>query len=275
MSFGVRVVFGLWLALTAPAAWAFEACVAPSECNDGNDCTTDGCVGGFCVHTPDVVACGPVHTFLLPAKKLKLHIPPSAPDRRGARMLTTEGALNKDNLPVPLSASDPVVKGGSVRIFTNTGDLFDHVYPLPWANSEISDPGGNHWDYFPFNVTDPLTNRGYQFKDSTGLHDTPIGVVKIIAGTTMKLKGKDQMTFTLATDPSPVNVVLTLGNYRYCFVMNGTGANGFRSGWTAGKIAWAKNVDAPTACPCNADADCDDGDGGTGPETCVAGFCVP
>ena len=136
-------------------------------------------------------------------------------------------------------------------------------------------PSRNRWDYFPFNVSDPLTNRGYQFKDSTRLHDTPIGMVKIIAGTTMKLKGKDQMTFTLDTDPSPVNVVLTLGNYRYCFVMSGTGANGFRNGSSAGKIAWAKNVDAPPACPCNADADCDDWNAGNGAETCVGGFCVP
>jgi len=164
-------------------------------------------------------------------------------------MLTTEGALNKDNLPVPLSASDPVVKGGSVRIFTNT---WRPLRPrVPSALGEFGDlgSGGNHWDYFPFNVTDPLTNRGYQFKDSTGLHDTPIGVVKIIAGTTMKLKGKDQMTLHVGYGSEPGERGAHAGNYRYCFVMNGTGANGFRSGWTAGKIAWAKNVDARRRAP--------------------------
>jgi hypothetical protein len=81
MKIGMRIVFVLALVLTAPAAWAFEACSGPAECADGNDCTTDACSGGFCVHTPDVSACGPVVSYVLPAKKIKLRIPPSAHGR--------------------------------------------------------------------------------------------------------------------------------------------------------------------------------------------------
>src|SRR5262245_50083623 len=127
----VRAVFAVSLALMAPRAWAFERCSAVADCNDGNHCTIDDCAGGFCIHTPDVAQCGPVHTFLLPAKKIKLHIPPTSPTRNGVRLLTQFGAFDASNLPLAQGPSDPVSKGGSVRIFTNTGDLFDHVYQLP------------------------------------------------------------------------------------------------------------------------------------------------
>jgi len=259
----------LALVLTASVAGAYEAC-PPSDCNDGNLCTTDACVGGFCTHTPNIAACGPLQTFVLRAKKLKLRIPPSAPDRNGVRMLVTEGELKKDNLPKPFEVgdtftSDPYQKGGSLRIFTNMGDHFDKVYPLPSEG-----PVNRHWEYYPLFTSDPDANNGYQYKDAFN-DSSPIGVVKIIAGTTMKLKGKDNMAFTLNTDPRPVNVVLTLGNYKYCFEMNG--GPDFRSNFVSPKIVWAKNADAPPACPCNQNADCDDGDAGNGSETCVGGYC--
>lgn len=36
---------------------SLQACSSDSECNDGNDCTTDTCVNGQCNYTPDVLFC--------------------------------------------------------------------------------------------------------------------------------------------------------------------------------------------------------------------------
>ena len=256
MSFCLRSVLAGLLVFAAPAAWAAQSCTTNGDCFDGNDCTVDACVSSACVRTPDANACGGgVVEALLPAKKVKLRIPPSAPERNGVRMLVTGGAFTKDNMPAPLSADDPVVVGGSMRIFTNAGDGFDHTYPLP----------AEHWNYFPF--FNPTDYRGYQYKDAFN-EASPIGVVKIIADKTMKSKGKDDMDFTLATNPDPLHVVLTMGRHRYCFAMGGE-----RYNFKEDKIFWSKLAPAPAACPCNADTDCDDGLACSGTETCVAGYC--
>jgi hypothetical protein len=254
------------LVLLVQAASAQQACTGDPDCNDGNLCTTDACVANACVRTPDVTACGPAVDLALGAKKFKLRIPPGNPDTRGVRMLTTEGELTLDNLPQSLSADDPVTKGGSLRIFSTTGG-FDKTYALPFT----------HWDYFPFNS--PTDYRGYQYKD-THNDESAIGVVKIIADKTMKLKGKGQaggfvMEFTLAQNPDPVGVVLALGSNRYCFQLGALATPpSERASWTPDKIFWVRNsFDAPASCPCAIDSDCDDGQTCSGTETCVAGFC--
>jgi hypothetical protein len=232
-SFAVAFVF---VAIAAAGVQADQPCTADAECDDGNLCTVDTCASNVCVWTPDL-ACGPVVDNPLPAKKLKLRIPPGNPGARGMRMLTTDGALSVGNLPAPLGPSDPVVVGGSVRVFTTVGDQFDRTYALPHQ----------HWDYFPANTP---TGQGYQYKDNHN-EASPIGVVKILAGTTMKMKGKggdDSLTgpmdFSLVTDPNPVNVVLTLGSQRYCFSLGGE-----RFNFKEEKIFWAKLATAPAACP--------------------------
>jgi hypothetical protein len=249
--------------LLGPAAPGYATtCTIDGHCDDGNTCTIDTCDTGAsrCVNAPDSSACGAFLEVPIPGRKIKLHIPPKSPDRNGVRM-TLRQALTFDNLPVPDSASDPVVRGGSMRIFSNVGDVFDRTYPLP----------AEHWDYFPlFNAAE---YRGYQYKDTLNT-EGPFGVIKIIAEKTAKFKAKGDtnkaMDFTLDSNPRPVGVILTLGATRYC--MNWEGA---KWQFKEGKIFWSKDAATPAACPCVTASDCSDGDGGNGAEQCVAGFCAP
>jgi hypothetical protein len=228
----IRFLPALVLSFALPAS-AAQPCVDAGGCNDGNDCTIDACVANVCEWTNDDLACGARLDFPVEGRKVKLHIPPSDPLRNGFRFLATEGQLDFTNLPNPNTepASDPVTVGGSIRIFTTEGDAFDHTYPLP----------AEHWDYFPaFNPTD---YRGYQYKDAFN-EASPIGVVKIIGEKTIKMKGKDNMAFSLDANPDPVQIVLTLGRYRYCFAMGGE-----RFNFKEGKLYWSKISPAPVACP--------------------------
>jgi hypothetical protein len=250
-----------WL-LGAVATSHATRCSTNADCNDGNSCTIDTCDTGIsrCVNEPDASACGVFVDIPVPGRKIKLHIPGKSPDRNGVRM-TLRQALTFANLPVPDSSSDPVVNGGSMRIFSNVGDVFDRTYPLP----------AGRWSYFPlFNAAE---YRGYQYKDTVNT-EGPFGVIKIIAEKTAKFKAKGDtakpMDFSLGANPRPVGVVLTLGATRYC--MNWVGA---KWQYKEGKIFWSKDTVSPAACPCNAATDCDNGDAGDGIEQCVAGFCEP
>jgi hypothetical protein len=257
------MAMALVLSLAAPGAFAQQACTVDLECEDGNTCTIDTCPAGHCVRTPDVAACGPVIEHMLAAKKMKLRVPGGNPIARGARMLTTDGAFNPGNLPDPLSLSDPVSRGGSLRIFS-TVEGFDRTYALPYLQ----------WDYFPENQ--PGDDGGYQYRDNQNTY-SPIGMVEIRAGTIMKAKGKGQdvltqMDFTLATNPSPVGVILALGSNRYCFSM-GIVAGSVIEKYNPSSLYFAKLTPAPASCPCAVGSDCDDGQACSGTETCGGGYC--
>ena len=252
---------GAWL-LGAAASSPATTCTTDAHCDDGNTCTIDTCDTGIsrCVNEPDVSACGAFVDVMIPGRKIKIHVPPKAPDRNGVRMVLRQ-ALRFANLPVPDSGSDPVIHGGSMRIFSNVGDVFDRTYPLP----------ADRWDYFPLFNADEY--RGYQYKDSINTFG-PFGVIKIIAEKTAKFKAKGDtakpMDFTLDSNPRPVGVILTLGAIRYCMNWEGD-----RWQFKEGKIFWAKDTLEPSSCPCVTSSDCSNGDAGDGIEQCVAGFCEP
>lgn len=252
------LIFRLSLALLfalAAGPGAALACSSAAECDDGNDCTTDTCdlIDG-CLHTP-TVACTPRVDVPTPGHKLKLRIPLSNPSEAGTRILQTGGAINYSNLPVPLTAGDPVVAGGSLRFISSAINL-DATYRLP----------ATHWNYFPY--FNPGGYKGYQYQDHLNL-ESPVGVIKIIQGKIMKLKAKGpSFQLTLGANPDPVGVILTLGTHRYCMSFGGE-----RYQWKPDQIYWSKLAPAPSGCPCKVDPDCDDGDGGNGAEVCSAGFC--
>lgn len=233
MRVGVCSMLVVFAMLAPGAGWAAQSCVAVNDCNDGNLCTIDACNANVCEWTNDDGACGPRLDFPVAGKKIKLKIPPSDPVRNGVRFLATEGQLTFANLPDPEfePASDPVIVGGSVRIFTAVGDAFDHTYPLPAV----------HWNYSP--AFSPLDYSGYQYKDASNTAGQ-IGSVKIIAEKVVKMKGKDNMPFTLGANPNPVQVVLTLGRRRYCFSMGGLYGD-----FKPTKLFWSKVSPPPVACP--------------------------
>jgi len=127
------------------------------------------------------------------------------------------------------SADDPTQFGGSLRVRTASGDLFDSTYNLP--------PAG--WR----TIGAPGQNKGYRFTSKKG----PIKQVMVIPGRQVKVMGKGAFTATLSTNPNPVDVVLRTGARHYCLEFDG----GTR--FQASKRFSARNAPAPASCPAPVD----------------------
>lgn len=122
------------------------------------------------------------------------------------------------------SADDPVVNGGSLRVVSIEGDVFDTVYPLPAADWRYVRTGG--------------TTTGYAYR-GTGL----VRSVRLLSGNRLKIRGRGALGHTLGTDPAPVRVVLTLGAQQYCLSFGGTISA------TPNRRFRAEDAPAPDACP--------------------------
>jgi polyvinyl alcohol dehydrogenase (cytochrome) len=127
------------------------------------------------------------------------------------------------------SADDPTHFGGSLRIRTSSGDLFDATYDLPAAGWTIIGAAGQ--------------NRGYRFTSASG----PITSVLLLAGKRLKIRGAGAFTQTLSTNPNPVDIVLRTGATHYCMEFGGTAT------FAASQRFRATNGAAPTSCPASAD----------------------
>jgi polyvinyl alcohol dehydrogenase (cytochrome) len=127
------------------------------------------------------------------------------------------------------SADDPTQFGGSLRIRTSNGDLFDGSYDLPMGGwTGIGPPG---------------QNGGFRFKSTTG----PIRSVVVSPGRRIKVVGKGAFTHTLSTNPNPVGIVLRTGAKRYCMEFGGT------TTFQAATRFRATDGPAPASCPAAAD----------------------
>jgi len=123
------------------------------------------------------------------------------------------------------SGDDPTLNGGSLRV---RGATFDETYPLP----------ASAWSY----VGNAGSNTGYRYKDKNRLNG-PIKSVLVKAAQQVKSKGSGgDLGLALGSDPSPVDVVLSIGNTRYCTSFGGT------TSFAAGKFS-AKDAPAPASCP--------------------------
>jgi hypothetical protein len=121
------------------------------------------------------------------------------------------------------SADDPVLHGGSVRVLSIEGDVFDTTYPLPA-------PG---WQY----AHHKGVSTGYTFRGMDSIAEVRVRVGKI------KIRGRGSLGHTLGGNPAPVRVVLTLGDHQYCMSFGGTVQ------FKAGSSYRARGAAAPGICP--------------------------
>jgi hypothetical protein len=121
-------------------------------------------------------------------------------------------------------AGDPTQLGGSLRVFTATGDGFDETYPLV-----------GHWKA----IGKASAVKGYRFTDPTG----PIKSVVVKQGKVARAIGKGAgLGHTLAANPDPVTVLLAVGAERDCMSFGG-------GKFVAGKKYLATGDPPPAACP--------------------------
>jgi hypothetical protein len=105
-------------------------------------------------------------------------------------------------------SGDPVLHGGSLRVVSGDGVMFDHVYSLPASNWSYVGPAGQ--------------NMGYRYRDSA-LALGPIRGIKVRDGRASTIMGRwPRNQIPLDSDPSPLGVTLALGGTRYCMSFGGT-----------------------------------------------------
>ncbi len=227
-----------------------SAACSAGACDDGNACTVDACDDtGACIHTP-VSGCSTTTTSstirpasttttstttttlptagdqLISSKKLLLKASPADPARSVAKVLSKDLTLTLGG--GNLSVDDPTLGGGSLRIMTSAGDLFDDTYDLPSTN----------WSY----VGALGANAGYRYKDRL-MSGGPITLVVVQHGK-LKAVGKGSLLgHSLGADPNPVQVVVRTGAKRYCASFGGT------TSFTMDRRYIARDAAAPSACP--------------------------
>ncbi len=119
---------------------------------------------------------------------------------------------------------DPTLAGGSVRVVSTAGG-FDSVHTLPASGWKRVGSG-----------------KGYNYKDKT-LAAGPIKVALVRGGKLVKVVAKGSaLGHTLATNPNPVSVVLSIGGKGYCLTFGGS------TKFAAGKRYSATSAPAGT-CP--------------------------
>lgn len=122
------------------------------------------------------------------------------------------------------SGDDPVLHGGSVRVLSIEGDVFDATYPLP----------ADGWRY----RRRKGAVTGYAFYGSGVIRS-----VRVKGGELIAINGRGAVGHTLGTDPAPVRVVLTLGGRQCCMSFGGTVTT------KAGVNYRATDAAAPDSCP--------------------------
>jgi hypothetical protein len=118
------------------------------------------------------------------------------------------------------SGDDPVVNGGSLRV---RGVGFDTTYQLPKTGWKYQGKAGQ--------------GKGYKFAKGSAIKS-----VLVKSGKLLRVIGKGSaLGHSLAANPAPVSVTLSLGGRRYCMI--------FASGqFTDGKKFLAKGAPAPAKC---------------------------
>jgi hypothetical protein len=192
-----------------------SACIEGTalSCDDGNPNTVDAC-------SPST---GCQNDVLIPATTLSLR-PLIATT---LLKVATKGAIDLSTPPSNGGTADPVVHGASVRIVT-AGGGFDVTYDLPAAT----------WAY----LGRAGANLGYRYRDRRG-DLSPVRSILVKGRGTSKLSVSwPGAAPSLAQDPSPFRVELTLGGTRYCMAFGGT------TSFVPNARFSARNAPAPVSC---------------------------
>ena len=241
---GVTIAAGLLVAATSAMP-----CTTDPDCADGDVCNgTELCVAGVCqpgtalscddLNAATTDSCDPVggcrHDAPITTKRLALRAAPTNPAKQAIK-LTTSASITVSNPGFAGGSSDPTLHGATLRVKAGSGE-FDVTYNLPASN----------WTYLG---ADPVANRGYWYKDKNQVLG-PIRFVSIRDGVVTRAYGTGPgLGITMAQNPQPVDVVLTLGvpssggATSYCMEAGGT------TSYVQDLRFRAKSALAPVACP--------------------------
>ena len=164
----------------------------------------------------------------LAGKRLALRGKPGDPRRNSLSLLVKD--LRVTLGAGPGSADDPTLYGASLVVVSTAGAL-DATYPLPTLG----------W-------TRDKDGKGYKYKDRASVYG-PVRSVVIRPGKNARAEGAvkveahgSALIQSLATNPTPVSLVLRTGAYEYCAEFGGTTA------FKAGVQLKASDAPAPATC---------------------------
>jgi hypothetical protein len=138
--------------------------------------------------------------------------------KNALKLVSRDGSFRRD------SSEDPTRAGATLRIQTDAG--FDASFELPvagWRSVRVR--GGRAYRY-----SDPSLARG------------PIRLVTLMNGLIEVTGQGASLGYSLATNPDPVRVALTIGIDRFCVSFGG------KRRFVARKLYRAGNSAAPAAC---------------------------
>lgn len=124
------------------------------------------------------------------------------------------------------SADDPTANGGTLRLVAQVGEPFDVSFALPAPSWRAAG------------------RRGYRYRQRTRERLGPVREIVLKAGRLLLVRAAGgELPFTLAGNPNPVAVVLTMGAERYCMQFGG------EVRFRPGRRLKATAAPPPASCP--------------------------
>jgi hypothetical protein len=178
----------------AQAIWAFLSQFALASTPSTSTTTTTT------TSTSSTSTAPPPAGVAVDGRKLTLKDDPANPIRKRATVVSKDAGISLGGGQG--SPDDPRTAGASVRIVSLAGDAFDDTYLLPASGWTAIGREGD--------------NQGYRYKDAALAHG-PVKRAVLRPAKVLKLVAKGSgLGHTLAANPDPVDVVLTIGGLVHC-----------------------------------------------------------
>jgi CSLREA domain-containing protein len=223
----------------SPAIDGGRDCPPPATDQRGMSRPVDGDGDQVAVCDVGAVEIDSTTSTTTPSSTTSTTLPATDVPLAGARLVLKDNAANAKKRKllvvvrdpaagVPADGDAPTGVGGTLRVASLSGG-FDATYALP--------AGG--WQA----IGRPTRLRGYRYRDPS-LARGPIAAVVIRNGKLLKVTGRGRdLAHTLATDPDPVSIVLTIGTRRQCARFGGANPK-----FVAGKRFVGSAAAAPSGC---------------------------